>query len=388
MEMGESPSSFVRESGGPITSFKVRVADHLSNFADLWPRTDRCGSAHCYAFQCADILQVWCDTVGKARGTRALFVAVFDDIGRPLLLLPLGIERHRSVIRILRFLDGGVCDYNAPVVFEPTRTWDRDTLERLWQELTRALPTFDIAEFEKMPADVCGVPNPFVGLGVTPFAASGHLTSITSGSGALTAKQLPHKRKSRQQRRRLTKLGQVVFTVAETPADRERIVQAMMRQKSRRYLETTGVDGLDRPGYRQFYIAMTERFTWPGPLLVTALEVDGKILSTIWGLIFNRRFLGLVMTFEGDEWKRFSPGRLLLEDLLDWSSFNGIRIFDFGIGDENYKLEYCNQTLMLYQANICVTVFGKAYQIGRDTGAWRLLAKVTTKVSNANQTPT
>jgi len=374
VKMDTRPTRFVEESGELVTSFKIRIATELTDFADLWPRTDRYGRAHCYVFQCADILQVWSDTVGKARGTQTLFVAVFDDIGQPLLLFPLGIERDRG-IRTLRFLDGGVSDYNAPVVFEPTRTWERHTVERMWQELIRALPRFDVAIFEKMPADICGVPNPLVVLGA-PSPPSGHFVNITSSWEEYAAKRLPYKRESSYQRRRLAKSGLLSFTVAETPADRQRILHATIRQKSRRYIETRGVDGLNRPGYRHYYIAMAERFTWPGPLLISALEVDGKILATNWGLVSNGRFSGIVMSFESGEWKSFSPGRLLLEDLLKWSFTNGVAIFDFGIGDESYKTAYTDETLVLYQANIPVTAIGK----GQTTKAWKLAMRAINKI--------
>jgi CelD/BcsL family acetyltransferase involved in cellulose biosynthesis len=362
----------VENIGEPVTSLTIRVADDIADFAELWPRTGRCGSTHCYVFQCADYLRVWCDTVGMARRTRALFVGVFDDVGRPMLLLPLGIENQRG-IRLLRFLDGGVCDYNAPIIFEPIRIWQGDALKRLWRELKRVLPRFDIAVFDKMPADIDGLPNPFVNLEGISFAESGYLTKITSSWEEYIAKNLPYRRKSGQQRRKLARLGRVAFTIAETSADRQRIVQAMMRQKSRRCIETGQADEINLPGYRPYYVAMTERFTWPGPLLVAALEVDGRILSTGWSFIFKRRFLWLVTTFEGGEWKHFSPGRILLEYLLEWSFSNGITIFDFGIGDESYKLGYCDQKVVLYQASIPVTAIGKAYQAGRNTKTWRLL---------------
>jgi CelD/BcsL family acetyltransferase involved in cellulose biosynthesis len=381
VEMGMSPASFVEGKGEPVTFFRIRVAHDLAEFADLWPRTDRCGLAHCYVFQCADILQVWCDTIGRAWRTRAIFVAVFDDIGRPMLLIPLCIERRRG-IRMLRFIDGGLSDYNAPILFEPTRTWGRETLERLWRELIEVLPPFDIAMFDKMPADICGVPNPLVSLRGTPSAEAAHSTSITSGWKEYAAKHLPHKNNSRYQRRRLAQLGLLAFKVAETPADRQRILRAAMRQKSRRFIETTGVNYLDRPGYRQYYTTMTERFAWPGPLLIAALELDGKILSAGWHFIFNRRFVFFLTSYEGDEWKRFSPGRLLLEDLLEWSFSNGITVFDFTFGDENYKLEYSNKKLLLYQANIPVTTVGQVYQVGRNTKAWKLLRPVVKRGIN------
>jgi CelD/BcsL family acetyltransferase involved in cellulose biosynthesis len=355
----------------PGTVFRIRVAHDLAEFAKPWPRTDCYGSAHCYVFQCADHLEVWCETIGKARGTRTFFVGVFDQIGSPVLLLPLGIER-RLGIRVLCFLDGGVCDYNAPIVFKSARVWRGDAVQRLWQELLRVLPPFDIAIFDKMPADIGGVPNPLIALGGTPLA-SGHLIKLAGSWQEYVTKQLPYRRKSGQQRRKMARLGRVAFTIAETPTDRQRVVETMMRQKSRRCLETGQPDESGRPGYRQYYLSITERFTWPGPLLVTALELDDKILATSWSFVFDRRFLWLVTTFEGGDWKGFSTGRILLEDLLKWSFANGITTFDFGSGDESYKLKYSNETAALYQVVMPVTVVGKAYQVGRKTKASKFI---------------
>jgi CelD/BcsL family acetyltransferase involved in cellulose biosynthesis len=361
------------ERGTLVTNFEIRVAADLADFDDLWPRTDECKSAHCYAFQYADILKVWCDTVGKARATRVLFTAVLDEIGRPVLLLPLGIERHRGV-RILRFLDGGVSDYNAPILFEPIRIWNRDNVEQLWQRLLIALPTFDVAMFEKMPADICGLPNPFVNLGVTPYHSASYLTDLT-GTWVDYAGKLPHKRRTRDKRRSLGNLGHVRFTIAQTQTDRMRVLQAMMRQKTRRYIETRGVDGFDRPGFRQYFIQMTERFAWPGPLVLAALELDDEILSTLWGFMVDSRFYYIAPSFEAGQWTRFSPGRLLLEDLIKWCFEKRIRVFDLGMGDENYKLGFADQKIVLYQSVIPATLVGKAYEIGRKTPVWRLLKR-------------
>src|SRR5450759_3425056 len=111
---------------------RIRGTNDLRDLAGLWPRTDDVGPARCYAFQCADILEVWHDTIGAARRTQALFVAIVDAEDRPLMLLPLGIERRHG-LRALTFLDGGVSDYNAPIVFPVARDWDTRTIGTVWQ---------------------------------------------------------------------------------------------------------------------------------------------------------------------------------------------------------------------------------------------------------------
>ena len=82
------------EVGGRLCT--VLASDSLAAFAEHWPLSDRPDGAACHVFQCADLLEVWLDTVGAARRTRPVFVGLFDEAGRPMLLLALGIESKRG----------------------------------------------------------------------------------------------------------------------------------------------------------------------------------------------------------------------------------------------------------------------------------------------------
>ena len=48
-------------------------------------------------------------------------------------------------------------------------------------------------------------------------------------------------------------------------------------------------------------------------------------------------------------WGKASPGRLLLEHLIECSFREGLRAFDFTIGDEPYKASFCNVSDELYR---------------------------------------
>ena len=45
---------------------------------------------------------------------------------------------------------------------------------------------------------------------------------------------------------------------------------------------------------------------------------------------------------------KYSPGRLLISLLIKWSISKKIDIFDFTLGDENYKKSWCNNESQLY----------------------------------------
>jgi len=67
-----------------------------------------------YAFQCFDWLAAWHRTLGS--GVRPVLVSVTDGDRRPLVFLPLGIERRLGAIDVLVLLGGVVTDYHAPLV--------------------------------------------------------------------------------------------------------------------------------------------------------------------------------------------------------------------------------------------------------------------------------
>jgi CelD/BcsL family acetyltransferase involved in cellulose biosynthesis len=67
-----------------------------------------------------------------------------------------------------------------------------------------------------------------------------------------------------------------------------------------------------------------------------ALISDEQVLATHWGCIHQRRFLYLVPCCDA-AWGKLSPGRLLLDRLVEWRSLQGLREFDFTIGDERYS---------------------------------------------------
>ncbi|WP_246693250.1 GNAT family N-acetyltransferase, partial [Mesorhizobium sp. M2E.F.Ca.ET.154.01.1.1] len=87
------------------------------------------------------------------------------------------------------------------------------------------------------------------------------------------------------------------------------MLEAMMRQKSRRYLETTGVDGMERPGYRAFFRQAALELAPRGHVHISSLNLGGTVLAVHWGYQDDSRFYYMMPSFEAGEWVRFSPGR-------------------------------------------------------------------------------
>jgi CelD/BcsL family acetyltransferase involved in cellulose biosynthesis len=131
--------------------------------------------------------------------------------------------------------------------------------------------------------------------------------------------------------------------------------------KRRKYIETKGHDAFDAPGTEAYYRAATRKLGASGPVQLSALTLDDRILAVHWGYISGDRFYHLMPAHEGGEWRAYAPGRLLNEWLLEWSIERGLKYLDFGIGDEPYKFDYCDQHISLRDAFLPQTMTGQLF---------------------------
>ena len=63
------------------------------------------------------------------------------------------------------------------------------------------------------------------------------------------------------------------------------------------------------------------------------------------------------------EWEKYSPGKILLQYLIKWCIENKIEVFDFTIGSENYKKEWCDNELKLNEISFSNNYKGNLYII-------------------------
>lgn len=356
--------TFLKPNNGSVPA-RIWTTNDILDFADFWPRSGYQSTARCFPFQTRQVLELSCETFAVDRNAEPLFVAIVNKKDEPLALIPLMIEHGRHT-RVLRFLDGGMSEYNAPVLFPLVRDWDAGTVRMIWKAMRQIRSRFDLAIFEKMPAHVGDLPNPLHSLATLPYSESGHAITL-SGTWDDFAAKVPHRRSLRESTNRLYRRGTPTFEIAKMPEQYDIYVEALIKQKSRQYLETWGFDGLDRPGYRR-YLRGARRLVYPsGPVCLFALKISDTIISTNWGYLAPPQFYGVMQAYEGGEWRRYSPGRILFYKMIEWCFANKLDVLDCGVGNSEYKEAYCDISTTLYRAEIPVTTKGRLFQLMRNS---------------------
>lgn len=335
--LGAAPAATATEERSVSEPMRVDVAAHLEDFADVWPAVPG-GDAFLTAFQSRDYLTMWLRLIAPGQQIVPQFVCVRDASGRPVLLLPFGLRRRRGV-RVLSFLDGGISDYNAPVLFAATPNWSAAEFTAVWRQILSALPAFDVLQLDKMLVEVEGRPNPLMHLGASPWECSGHAVAVGK---AVPPLELPNARASRRRLKRLDEIAATRFVFASEPSQAADAFDALMQHKNRRFAETQ-VPGFERiPGSVEFYRSALHEEPLRPHALLAALYCGTTPIAEQWCLVSGKRLLLLVCGNAGGEWSRQSPGRLLNEFLIGWARDQGFDFLDFGVGDESYKAEYCN----------------------------------------------
>src|SRR5690606_6595565 len=67
-----------------------------------------------------------------------------------------------------------------------------------------------------------------------------------------------------------------------------------------------------------------------------------------------------------------SPGELLFYHVIEHENNNGVKLFDFGIGDQPYKRSWCPVETVLHDICIGTTIKGKIF-------CYLMIATTTTK---------
>ena len=347
------------------TSFKVELVAG-GNLAD-WPSIADDRDLRMYIFQSREFLDIWLDTIGKASRVEPYFVVVRDADGRPVLHLPLIIETKFNV-RLLRFMDCGVADYNAPIV-AADRTLSRQEFHDVWADVVALLPSFDVIDLKKIATDVAGAVNPLTYLDCVPFGESGHVIALTrlrdqTDTRRTVARQ---RRKLQTHAKGLSQIGEPRFIVNPDASEAAPLIERLLELKRRKYQRTSTPDFLTAPGVEHFYRQMMS----PGRLgtisHLSALTIGDTVASAHLGFIGRGRFYYIFPAYD-TQFGRYRVGHLLLQHLIDQSVTQDFDTFDLGIGDASYKNKWATNRVALHSHQRAVTAAGRIYLQMRRVG--------------------
>jgi CelD/BcsL family acetyltransferase involved in cellulose biosynthesis len=290
------------------------------------------------AFSSPFWLEPLVETMGNGARGHMFGVAVRSQTDGTLAgAFPLAVTREHGCDTV-RFAEFGVTDYTAPI-FGPAFPKTADEARQFHDAVRVALSGYDLIRFERLLPDLKAYPAlPAIYSGAVPSRAIGNVIVILDSVQSYVADLGRKFRKEVDRcRRHIAATGPLVL---ERAAGEERIAAAfgwLEQLQSQRWEETGANYRLDEPAYAQFYRAVIARGIPAGFAEVITLSAGGTLVGAVFGVRSGDRFIVLRIASDDAQWGRFSPGRITLLAVMESLVAEGVRTFDLGIGDYQFK---------------------------------------------------
>lgn len=312
-------------------------------------------------FQSRGWLNAWQQAVGL--GSRHTpITAIGYGNGQQVFTLPLSVVR-RFGANILTWCAYPQSDYTAPVFAKgwSARIGDLDGASILRQIASR-IGDIDLIYMPKQLASLDGAANPFVLPDAVPYHVGAHAINFTAGES--WDEQLKHRRSTKTRKRlkekrsALEKLGEVRFRIATSEADARLIVDRCLAAKTEQLAKLGHWDPFSPPGVRglllDYFSANVAQSTW-----AVALDAGDKPAAMAFGFRDGEQWLLYQMAMPSGPEGKHSPGTHLLMDLMQHCTAQGVRRLDLALGDESYKAEWCDEDMRLLISTLALSPRGR-----------------------------
>jgi CelD/BcsL family acetyltransferase involved in cellulose biosynthesis len=327
-------------------------------------------------FQHPEWYAAWYDAFAIADGVEPLIAIVTDgSSGEQAALLPL-IRRRQKNVSIIEFADLDLTDYNAPIL-GPAAPRDPKSARALWRELRIALRRMpggaDLVRMRKLPLDLDGRPNPLALLGAAG-ACSLNGNVVTTGEDydawRYTLEKTVRKELERSWRV-FTRDPAASFGIITDNDEALRILSTTEVQQGTR-MQSLGLNFvLNDEACAAFYRNLVRDGVGSGYAVVNALKVGEEIVATLLGIRCGARYVMIRISNAGDKWSNCSPGRLIIERTMAALHKDGVRQFDFSVGNYAYKRRFGVVALPLVDISAALGWRGWPYAL-RDRAAREL----------------
>ncbi|WP_333474382.1 GNAT family N-acetyltransferase [Aminobacter sp. HY435] len=348
--------------------------------------------------QSGDWVSTWADVAGADA-----IIATLSAEGRPVLALALEVCR-KGPFTVARFIGGSHANGNFPASDARwLETASHADVQALLASIKRARPDIDLVAFERLLSDLDGLPNPLLKLPSSPSPNVALAVNLNGGFEAVLGRTSGKKKRKRHrsQQRKYEAVGGHKRVLATNDADIDAMFDAFFAMKKQRFGAMGITDVFGEPQVRRFFRTLfSTALKQPEPAFVLhGLEVGGKYRAVTGSSRVGSRLVCEFGAIADDELAYASPGEFLFFDNIEEACKQGFAVYDFSVGDEPYKRQWCDIEIRHADVLAPLTAKGSAYALAlrmaslikraikNNAGLWAVMKRLRTGVRGKAPTP-
>lgn len=150
---------------------------------------------------------------------------------------------------------------------------------------------------------------------------------------------------------RMERLGQVEFRIVQEKHELPRLLAILFEQHIGRYRHKGERSLFENTLVRRFYSNLAEELLDAGWLHFSELLLDGRTIAVHFGFEYDKVLTWYKPAFDIAQ-RQYSPGTVLLKNLIDYAGKHRLDVLDFTIGNELFKERFSNT--MFYNRNLTI----------------------------------
>ena len=329
----------MKESKYEILVFKKLEPELI----ETWKKLEK--NCHNFIFQDLNFIQNYLDYNTKLNSNNLRFVVVRSrEDNEAICIFPFQIINKFSV-KILQWLGTGDFDYCSPII---KKDINLDNLfNSIWKDVLSSLDSYDLIFLREQPEKIGIISNPFVKL--LPCDPDSKIYSINfDGNFNDYLTSIKNKKFISEFNRteKKLKLSNSVDLKILNHEDRSLVPRDIINQKIKLLNKLN-----KRHNFNENIINFYDNLAvnYKQKIILSTLFINNKMIAACLSLIHKNRFYYLIPVIFNDDYNKYSPGKILISFLINWSSSNEIKTFDFGLGEETYKKYWANDSILLYR---------------------------------------
>ncbi len=287
--------------------------------------------------------------IGRLEGLASQYVSVrHEENSKLLALFPL-IKRPMMGAYILEFANLGLVDYAAPTIHPDLWTQLDDPTE-LYLHLEKLLSPYDLLRIKHLRDQDLDLTRLFPNAQVRKAAFGAHSTDLFGNIEEWRAAKMSRttRRNNNRKRKALKREGNFSMRRLMDAAEIEQAFERLRVLRKDRFHDRLEKDYCQDPIAFDFYLKLAKDGAQAGYAVVYQFTLDDQIVGVHFGLAHAGRFYYLLPAIDYDRLGRFSPGLLMIEDMIADCLDRGFDHFDFTVGDEGHKRKFGTRPSTIY----------------------------------------